>query len=404
MGSGPAEATKRTSRCLQSIKGHTDPPARVVFICGKEGVGKSSLTEKIARVTGLSGHGTGTKTCQIVDTEINGNTYFIVDTPGFHDEASQLGTFCDIAGVFDEIHGHAIIAGILFATPINTFMRRPGTLEQNLYTWLTELCGETFFPNLTFVITFWESQFLVQRYNQRLKDRKETCYPFGKKYVAGEETGELLLWEVDTDELSDHARDLVIRRCRNQSSAVEPLFLQELNAGVLRDATSAAQVFRPGSPRSTPNTSNNSHGDTDCQSQQPNTETPGNPTATNGQPPTEQESLWWTAGRAFGNWFGNAVLTHGPRIAEYVINRQFGGGGGGGGGGLVMRRNGGPQAMAERGLDINSSADTFRFMGLDSSFDSRARYYREFGGPGTFTGSAANGDWLLSELWRRAKD
>ncbi|KAL4886891.1 hypothetical protein BJY04DRAFT_43427 [Aspergillus karnatakaensis] len=407
MTTSSAEVTARTERCLQSIKSHTDTPARVVFIVGKAGAGKSSLTERIARVTGLSSHVTGTKTCQIVDAEINASTYFIVDTPGFYNEASQWTVFCDIANIFEQIRGHAIIAGILFLTPINNFIRRPDELEQKLYVWLTELCGESFFPNLTFVTTFWEGR--VEQSNQRLASRKETelarfvtrgagTFQFGKKYVAGEETDELLEWEIDTEELSNHARELIIRHCRNRSSAVQPLFLQDLDAVVHRDATSAAQVFRAQSSYSTSKTSNSSQSDSYSQSQQSKAQPQDNPTGTRNQSPAQEESWWWKVVCSVGN----IALEQAPRAFELGINRYLGGGGGGGG--IVFRRNRGSQAMAESGLDINSSRDTFKFMGIDDSYESRARFYKQFGGPGSFTGSAANGDWLRKEIWRRARD
>ncbi|CBF82936.1 hypothetical protein AN3328.2 [Aspergillus nidulans FGSC A4] len=414
-----SEATARTKRCLERIKSHDKSSAKVIFIFGKEGVGKSSLAEKITQVTGLAGNGAadvppsgpGTEKCQIIDTEINGTTYFIVDTPGFYDEASQWHIFHDIADTFNQIRGHAVIAAIFFVTPINTFTRRLDELEQRLYAWLTELCGETFFPYLTFVTTFWEGQ--TKAYNERLEARKRAewasfllqgarTYQFGKRHVDGFEMEEVLSWDVDADELSNHARKMVVRHCRNDSSSVEPLFLRELSSGVSLDATSAAKIFRPESSTSNTGTSQKPLTPDNAKPANSRRRGTGNKTeASSTSQPAEGFSLVQNIVRELGRGVGDALMSYVPVIAQNMIAGQLGGGGGGG---LVLRRNGGPGAMAAQGFDINSSVDTAKFLGLSSDFESRKRLYTELGGPGIFTGSAANGDWLRDQFWRRAKD
>ncbi|KAL4909678.1 hypothetical protein BDW74DRAFT_173171 [Aspergillus multicolor] len=414
MASDASEAAARTNRCLESIKSHDGPLARVIFIFGKEGVGKSSLAEKITDVTGLAGNGAGTDKCQIVDTVIDDTTHFIVDTPGFYDTATQWRIFLDIAEIFNQIRGHAIIAGILFVTPINTFTRRPDELEHQLYAWLAELCGETFFPHLTFITTFWEGQ--TNAYNERLKARKDAewasflhlgarTYQFGRRHIYGFEMEEMLRWDVDTDELGNHAKDMVVRHCRNDSSTVEPLFLQELNAGVSIDATSAAKILRPESFASRSGTSQKpqASGDAGHAKQQPEAGT-GNKTesqASSAAKPAQEESFILNGLCAIGRGFGDAAIRHGPTLLQNMIERQLGGGGGGGG--LVLQSNGGLRAMEAQGLNIHSSVDTAKFFGLASDFESRKRIYADLGGPGVFTGSAANGDWLRNQLWRSAK-
>ncbi|RDW89994.1 uncharacterized protein DSM5745_01769 [Aspergillus mulundensis] len=363
MAPDASETTARTKRCLQSIKSHDGPPARVIFIFGKEGVGKSSLTEKITQVPGLAGPGAGTETCQIVDTEINSTKYFIVDTPGLHDKASQRHISHNIAETFAQIRGHAVIAGILFVTPINTFTRRPDELEQRLYAWLTTLCGESFFPHLTFVTTFWEGR--VKAYNERLQARKRAewagfllrgarTYQFGKKHVYGMEMEELLRWDVDAEALGSHAREMVVRHCRNDGggeSAVEPLFLQELNAGVRLDATSAARVFRPELlTRSCTSQGSSASGDAEPAEQQ-EAGTSGSTGASSATPTQPAEgSFVWNLCCAVGRGLGDALVTHGPGLVQSVVERQLGGGGGGG---FVLRRNGGLGAMTAQGLDMN---------------------------------------------------
>jgi ATP-dependent protease HslVU (ClpYQ) ATPase subunit len=55
MESVASENAVRTRRCLESIQSRNETRAKAILLLGKAGVGKSSLAEYVAGVTGLSG-------------------------------------------------------------------------------------------------------------------------------------------------------------------------------------------------------------------------------------------------------------------------------------------------------------------------------------------------------------
>ncbi|KAB8229888.1 uncharacterized protein BDW43DRAFT_302834 [Aspergillus alliaceus] len=245
----------RSFRCIKSIQNRSGIKAKVILLVGRLGAGKSSLTEVITGAEGLSSGGIHSSTdhCQIFDANINGEEYFIVDTPGF-EPYNKGEIFRQITGMLQQLHQNSIF-GIWYL--INNLTRQDG-FDQEMVAWLIAFCGQSFCPNVTIVTTFWTGEGgMLRNQNQNLQQRLDeewaqlqACgarhHAFGKYYVNGipQESTISLFDPAGKEELKQQAGSMVTRYCHSESTPY-PQILRELCEPRPLHRTSAGRVFPP---------------------------------------------------------------------------------------------------------------------------------------------------------------
>ncbi|KAL3454409.1 hypothetical protein BJX65DRAFT_260468 [Aspergillus insuetus] len=284
------------------------------------------------------------------------------------------------------------------------------------------MSGKPFMPSLTFVTTFWEVHSTAQRdkYNKFLARQRDSewatfithgarTYQFGKVYSGGTDTEACLHWETDTEQLAVQVREMVRVHCADRPTD-PPLILHELNMGLAHEFTAAAQVFRPAgheakngpgpsAPQPTASSEPSSGSrPTSAEPQgsgaQPSPHPPPAQSTNNPPPPA---SGWET----LGGFILAIAKSEGPKIAQYLLQRQIGGGGAFADGAGVASWAGGLQSMSSRGLDTNSVMDTAKFFGVGSDMASSGQLFDTWGGIGDYIGSVEQNEWLRNQMWQR---
>ncbi|KAH9216702.1 hypothetical protein DL95DRAFT_117241 [Leptodontidium sp. 2 PMI_412] len=257
MANNQTRVAEVTRNCLTSIRSReANNRAPAILVMGRTGAGKSSTVENVTGATGLSGNSLEpvTTECQIASADIDGQEYFLIDTPGFDDEATSREASAKIVRLIDDIRAHISMVGVWYVVD-NTAARSP-SIEGKLIEWLTAFCGEDYYSSITFVTTHWEfseAQVLAE-WEEMLQRRKlvwarfldggAETYQHGKIYGDNEETSQIptLSWRNDKPTLCTNARDMLLRRCQDANHTL-PRIIQELNEGRTAVETTAAKVF-----------------------------------------------------------------------------------------------------------------------------------------------------------------
>lgn len=293
MANNQARVAEVTRNCLTSIRSRyvdlsrldaiaelpreANNRALAILVIGRTRAGKSSTVENVTGATGLSGSSlepgitppspssdselelinwglTVTTECQIASADIGGEEYFLIDTPGFDDEATSREASAKIVRLIDDIRAHINMVGVWYVVD-NTAAHSP-SIEGKLIEWLAAFCGEDYYSNITFVTTHWEfseaqvlaewEEMLERRKSvwARFLDRGAETYQHGKIYGDNEETSQVptLSWRNDKPTLCANARDMLLRRCQDANHTL-PRIIQELNEGRTAVETTAAKVF-----------------------------------------------------------------------------------------------------------------------------------------------------------------
>ncbi|KAL6232075.1 hypothetical protein BDW75DRAFT_243334 [Aspergillus navahoensis] len=373
---------ERTQRCLKELKQSTTK-SKAILTVGLRESGKTSLIKLAAGETAIveSEEDSITTTCQVVDVPIGDTKYYLIDTPGF-EAGSEWETFLEIANMIEQIRNHVSFLGIWFVVDNRNRVRDS---EKILYRWLSALCGDAYFPQLAFVTTFWDGHTRsIQAHNSRFQNREKNewirfpeaaTYQFGKRYVNGEATENIIPWYDGRDELVAHARDLLARQVSHTPS-VEPRIVRELAQGLSVEHTEAARVLRPGGTGST--------------AQGPN------PATAPEQPAVNQDAASTPASEAAGRSWPTAIIDgFFYVIGKFAENVQIDIGGGGNGGGI-----GGGFREPGRAFQGNPSSvvDQFKARGMDSSFANREQVYFAQGGRGRYIGSRSQNLEMINKL------
>ncbi|KAL2810940.1 hypothetical protein BJX63DRAFT_400479 [Aspergillus granulosus] len=428
----------RSFRCVKSIQNRSGNKAKVILLVGRLGAGKSSLTEVITGAEGLSSGGihSSTDKCQVFDTNINGEEYFIVDTPGF--EPNNKGEiFRQITEMLQQLHQNSIF-GIWYL--INNLTRQDG-FDKEMVAWLIAFCGQSFCPNVTIVTTFWTGEGgMLLNQNQNLQQRLDeewsqlqACgaqhHAFGKYYVDGipQESTISLFDPAGREALEQQARSMVTRYCHSESTSY-PQILRELGEPRPLHRTSAGRIFPPqhqqvprsaspeerGAPRGAPREASNAE--------------PRVPRQQRAEPSVWSlfpEALGHALGRMLNvavedaadhftrrpidpirGGIGGITLARAPHESEIFQQPAFGRG--------MQQSNLGPLPTThtakhyDRPRDFNfdplSSQDTARLYGRPGDLKSREEYYNSWGlnaQYGEFKGTADQGDALRKEMHKR---
>ncbi|CEL08472.1 hypothetical protein ASPCAL11622 [Aspergillus calidoustus] len=256
MESNSAESNSaRSYRCVKSIQNRSGTMANVILLVGRLGAGKSTLTEVITGAEGLSSGGIHSSTdhCQVFDTTINGEEYFIVDTPGF-EPGNKGEIFRQITEMLQQLQQNSIF-GIWYL--INNLTRQDG-FDKEMVAWLLAFCGQSFCPNVTIVTTFWTGEGgMLRNQNENLRQRLDEewaqlqasgaeHHAFGKHYVDGipQESTISLFDPAKREELEQQARTMVTRYCHSETTSL-PQILRELGEPRPLHRTSASRIFPP---------------------------------------------------------------------------------------------------------------------------------------------------------------
>ncbi|GLA00150.1 hypothetical protein AnigIFM60653_007218 [Aspergillus niger] len=378
----------RSSRCLQAIRSRSGTKANVILLVGRLGAGKSTLTELITGAEGLSNGGihSSTDLCQIFDTTINKEEYFIVDTPGF--EPNNKGEiFLQVTEMLQQLRPNSIF-GIWYL--VNNYTRQDG-FDREMVAWLTAFCGQSFCPNVTIVTTFWTGNGAMLRHqNDKLQQRLNgewaqirswgaQHYAFGRNYVEGvpQESSISLFEPTQKEELEQQAKSMVTRYCHKEST-IYPQILRELGEPRPLHGTSAGRIFLPPSQQAPRSASVQ--------------DTAASSSASVAEPHVprqeKEETSWWS----FTIEALRPVFVKGSNLAVDAAIGYF-------------TRSpvvyGGPGGS---NLDPLSSRDTAVKYGRSGDFDSRAGYYNSWGMNsqyGEFKGTAEQGDALRREMHKR---
>ncbi|KAL3457249.1 hypothetical protein BJX64DRAFT_20688 [Aspergillus heterothallicus] len=426
----------RSFRCVKSIQSRSGTKANVILLVGRLGAGKSTLTEVITGAEKLSSSGihSSTDLCQVFETTIDGEEYFIVDTPGFEpDNKGEI--FRQITEMLQKLQQNSIF-GIWYL--INNMNRQDG-FDKEMVAWLLAFCGQSFCPNVTIVTTFWTGEGgMLRNQNINLRQRLEEewaqlqaygaqHHAFGKHYINGipQESTISLFDLARREELEQQARDMVTRYCHGETTLL-PQILQELSEPRPLGRTSAGKIFRPQNE------------------QEPKSDSPeeaGAPREASDAEPrvprqgTPEPSPWSVSLDALGYALGRMLSIAVEDARGYPPGRPGGPIRGGMGGippvrdryestffqepvfgGGIQQSNFGPlptDHMAghyDRPRDFNldplSSEDTAKFYKRPGDFDSRKEYFYSWGlnaKYGDYKGTAEQNDVLREEMhdrWR----
>lgn len=196
-----------------------------------------------------------TKEYQVGSAHINGKLYLFVDTPGLNDvEVSNESILEEIAKLLDITKNSVTYAGVLYVHPATLQFSKE--VKQSLQ-FLALFCGPDYFPQITFVTTFWDdiapSQIeakdeligeLAQYKWPSFLSRGAEVYHHGRVYEGGKPT-------LDTLSLDDHpelrqiqAREAIARLYPVDRVYAAPMIIMELRAMIPLEDTRVGQFAR----------------------------------------------------------------------------------------------------------------------------------------------------------------
>lgn len=204
-------------------------------------------------------------------TNINGKSYYVMDTPGF-DYGSESEVFHEIVSGIEAVRPYARIIGVLLVTPMHHI--RVNEMDEKLLRFVQAFCGDEYMTQVTVITTFWEAHKEKQKlvYNTRLANRLEKIkelwsaqgpishYQHGRKYEYGQDTGVFLEWDEDRDDIAECAKDM-IHRHYGSINPRDPRIIQELEKNLPLEHTAAGQslrIPRASGPNSTSNLASSS--------------------------------------------------------------------------------------------------------------------------------------------------
>ncbi|KAL4934998.1 hypothetical protein BDV06DRAFT_229237 [Aspergillus oleicola] len=126
----------------------------------------------------------------VFETTIDGEEYFIVDTPGFEpDNKGEI--FRQITEMLQKLQQNSIF-GIWYL--INNLNRQDG-FDKEMVAWLLAFCGQSFCPNVTIVTTFWTGEGGMLR-NQDVNLRQTLMFlagsPSSPEYSLQDEVAQIV--------------------------------------------------------------------------------------------------------------------------------------------------------------------------------------------------------------------
>ncbi|KAH0545426.1 hypothetical protein GP486_008447, partial [Trichoglossum hirsutum] len=131
---------------------------KIILVLGFIGAGKSSLVKLLTGMdvyveTGLS---SGTKKHGVFPTTIDGQRFVFIDTPGFDDlEVPNMKILEGVTEAIANLTRYVDVAGVLYVHDIQQ-CRLQSSIKLNLEM-LRAFCGKSYYPNITFVTTKWDS-------------------------------------------------------------------------------------------------------------------------------------------------------------------------------------------------------------------------------------------------------
>ncbi|KAI9041897.1 uncharacterized protein KD926_006443 [Aspergillus affinis] len=254
-----ASDAERTKECLAELEAHfreNKTPSDVLIILGRTGSGKSSLLEDLSGLTGYSQQSVDsvTKTIQLCKAIVNDKPYFIMDTPGFDPNAEEK-TYREIIRGVRSILPFALITGFLYLTCIP--QERFDDFDRKLIQFIRALGGPQHIPRVTFITTFWTAtpgqaasycQRLVslrRRWEDGVSMRGLKTYQHGWEYNgAGEDSGMIIDWFINREQIARHAKEMVARHY-SSPSIVPSRIEEELDANVPIHETDAGRLLLP---------------------------------------------------------------------------------------------------------------------------------------------------------------
>jgi hypothetical protein len=188
---------------------------------------------------------------QIEIVIVEGEQFFIMDTPGFNTGA-ESDALTEIVRGINLIRAKAQVVGVWHVSRIDS---RNEAFDEKLRVFLGQFCGTEYIPQVTFVTTHWtpqeEEEECKAEFNKNLKDFQGDCqtdfsnygaqfYQHGRRYRNGEDTGKFLKWRGDREEIVLHAKDMIYRRYGRKNTEKVPSFVRNLRNGILFQHTDAA--------------------------------------------------------------------------------------------------------------------------------------------------------------------
>ncbi|OAP63928.1 hypothetical protein AYL99_03155 [Fonsecaea erecta] len=376
----------RTQYCLDQIKNRaSNEPAKVIIILGGKDEGKSILFEDLTSARGHArdDRGPGTTAFQLEELIINGEQFFIMDSPGFG-AGDEVEVFFEVARGIKAIYQHATIVGVLFVASVNS--SRVGNLDRKLPEFLKLFCGDEFVPRITFVTTHWTHPDAAQ--SNRFAQLRSLWWSFlaggaglyhhGRKYNnQHEDTGICLTWPSNRDEIAGYARNMVSRHYGGVEAPVLRI-LTELDRGNGLYLTSAAKFLRASANTYHEPEGNRSGGNT-AQDQPPRQPEPQGTERTKDHVPSAGPDLM----NAAWNKLANLALNYGVEFIGNTLESQF-----------VGRGPSRPSFSSRPSVcsrDLNSVVDVCKLLGIPSDIESREALGAGFGisNVGTAEGNTA---------------
>ncbi|KAL5051140.1 hypothetical protein BDW71DRAFT_215150 [Aspergillus fruticulosus] len=373
-----ASTAKRTEDCLAELEAQfnreTKTLSDVLLILGRTGAGKSSLLEDLSGLAGYSQQNADsvTKTTELCKASINAKPYFIMDTPGF-DPTAEEKTFIEIVRGLESIRPFARITGFLYLTCIP--QARFDEFDRKLIKFIRALGGADYIPRVTFITTFWTATpgqaasysqqlvFLQRTWEEGVGVQNLKMYQHGREYnAAGEDTGSVIDWFTNREQIARHAKEMVARNYGGPSIVTSKIE-RELRANVPIHETYAGRLF--GLPASSQHK--------DSGSAQGDSPAPG----ASGREDASNANGKQTASQSEANpTLCQRILDGICQIlsnVEFKVGVDIGGGGGEGG----MAPNPVRGDPFRGGGDPNSHVDFMKASGRDWSKEGRKRYAQQ---------------------------
>lgn len=263
-----------------------------------------------------------------------------MDTPGF-DPKDEEKTFSEIFRGVASIRPFARITGFLYLTCIP--QERFDNFDRRLIKFIRALGGAEYIPRVTFITTFWTATpGQAASYNRRLvsfqrkwedgvgvQDLKS--YQHGREYnVAGDDTGSVIDWYINREQIARHAKEMVARNYGSPSIVASKLE-RELDAHVPIHETDAGRLLELPAPSQPTTTAHRAAGSGPDSSpphgaSKPEPERSRSPPAAGASSNTNQEQAY---SQAESTSFGQVILDGLSWIfcnVEFKVN--VGGGGG----------------------------------------------------------------------------
>lgn len=414
-------------------KARKDDPANVIILLGETGAGKSSFLEYLTGTSHHSDEDTNsvTKRFQIEKTNIKGNEYYIMDTPGF-DFGAESEVFHEIVKGIKALGPYARIVGVLLLLPMHH--TRVNAMDEKLLRFARAFGGDEYMNQVVVVTNFWDAQSedKKRKYGIRLANILEKVkelwsvqgiinhYQHGRKYQDGQDKGVFLQWDEDRKDIVEYAKDM-IHRHYGVTGLRDPQIVRELRQDFLLEHTAAGKSLdftRTQTPNSIPklsspysvasesgeniaeepkqNTSKQGESKQNFPNQGPFTKEPTEKEPSKTDPPQSPSSSDGVTGQKTGAQNGKGLWAYGlDMLGAFVSNIRFevSVGPSQGFSNVEMGSHyGGP-------MDLNSVVDVCKMKGLDSSAAGRKQLGDQYGIPGT-PGTASYNDALRRALWK----